>query len=141
MSRENVDILRMCNAAFNAHDLEGFLGFLAPEFEFVDHMGAVGEQSGSGIGTLRRQIEGWLETFPDFRADTEEFIEVGDRVVCVTQWRGTGSASGLEYHQPAAEVFTLRDGKVIRAEWGFADKAEALKAAGLGSRMPAPPFD
>jgi ketosteroid isomerase-like protein len=51
--------------------------------------------------------------------------------VCVTQWRGTGAASALPYGQAAAEVFTVREGKIVRAELGFADKAEALKAAGL----------
>ena len=30
---------------------------LHPDYEFVDHMGAVAEESGSGIETIRRQIE------------------------------------------------------------------------------------
>jgi ketosteroid isomerase-like protein len=72
-----------------------------------------------------------VEAFPDFRAETEEYIDAGDRVVCVTHWRGTGAASGLPYHQAAAEVFTVRDGKIVRAELGFDDKASALKAVGL----------
>jgi ketosteroid isomerase-like protein len=97
----------------------------------LDHMGAVGEDSGSEIGAVRRQLEGWFEAFPDFRAETEEFIDAGDRVVCVTQWRGTGAASGLPYHQPAAEVYTVREGKIVRAELGFDNKAAALKAVGL----------
>ena len=131
MSQENVEIVQRVNAAFNAHDIDGWLSFLDPEFEFVDYMGAVAEESGSGIETVRRQIEGWYETFPDFRAATEEFIDAGDRVVCVTHWRGTGASSGLDYHQPAAEVYTLREGKIVRAELGFSDKAAALEAAGL----------
>jgi ketosteroid isomerase-like protein len=131
MSRENIEIAKRCNAAFNAHDIDGWLTFLDPEFEFVDHMGAVSEESGSGVETIRRQAEGWLETFPDFRATTEEFIDAGYRVVCVTHWQGTGAGSGLPYSQHAAEVFTLRDGKIVHLEMGFADKAAALEAAGL----------
>jgi ketosteroid isomerase-like protein len=131
MSEENVEIAKRVNAAFNDHDVEGWLSFLDPEFEFVDHMGAVAEASGSGIETIRDQAEGWFEVFPDFRADTSEFIDAGDRVVCVTQWLGTGAASGLAYDQHAAEVYTLRNGKIVRAELGFADRAAALKAAGL----------
>jgi ketosteroid isomerase-like protein len=130
MSQENVEIVKRGNAAFNAHDIEDWLTFLDPEIEFVDHMGAVAE--GSGIEAIRRLlVEGWFEVFPDFRAATEEFIDAGDRVVCVTQWKGAGAASSLDYHQPAAEVYTLRDGKILRAELGFPDKAAALKAAGL----------
>ena len=131
MSQENVEIVRRCMAAFNAHDIAGWSSFLGSEFGFVDHRAAVGEDSASGIEAVRRQLEGWFEAFPDYRAETEEFIDAGDRVVCVTQWRGTGAASGLPYDQAAAEVFTVREGKIVRAELGFADKDDALKAVGL----------
>jgi ketosteroid isomerase-like protein len=107
------------------------LSFLAPEFEYVDHMGAVAEVEGSGIDAIRRQVEGWFDAFPDFRASVGEFIDAGDRVVSVTTWQGTGAGSGLPYYQEAAEVLTVRDGKIIRAELGFVDRAAALEAAGL----------
>src|SRR5690242_19081325 len=131
MSQENVELVRRCIAAFNAHDIAGWSSFLSSGFQFVDHMAAVGEDSASGIRAVRRQVEGWFEAFPDFRAETEEYIDACDRVVCATHWRGTGAASGLPYHQVAAEVFTVREGKIVRAELGFADKASALKAVGL----------
>jgi ketosteroid isomerase-like protein len=131
MSEENVEIVKRANAAFNAHDLDAWATFLDPEFEFVDYMGAVGEEAGAGLDAFRRQAQGWLETFPDFHAATEEFIDAGDRVVCVTHWQGTGAGSGLPYSQRAAEVYALRDGLVVRAELGFSDKAAALEAAGV----------
>src|SRR5262249_32285064 len=131
MSEENVEIVKRANAALNAHDVDGLLRLLHPDYEFIDHMGAVAEESGSGIETIRRQIEGWIESFPDFRAETEEYIDADDRVVCVTHWRGTGAGSGLTYSQRAAEVYTLRNGLIVRAELGFSDKAAALEAAGL----------
>jgi ketosteroid isomerase-like protein len=131
MSEENVEIVKRANAALNAHDIDGLMSFLDPEYEFVDHMGAVTEESGSGVERMRRLIEGWIEVFPDFRAETEEYIDAGERVVCVTHWQGTGAGSELPNSQRAAEVYTLRKGKILRAELGFADKAAALKAAGL----------
>jgi ketosteroid isomerase-like protein len=131
MAQENVEIVKRSYGAFNAHDVEVWLDFLDPEIEFVDHMAAVAEESGAGIETIRGLVDGWLETFPDFRAVVEEFIDAGDRVVCVTHWQGTGAGSGLPYSQRAAEIVTLRDGKIVRAELGFADKAAALRAAGL----------
>jgi ketosteroid isomerase-like protein len=131
MSQENVEILRGAVAAFNAHDIEGWVKYYDREFEFVDHMGAVAEEAGSGIEAVRLQVEGWFEAFPDFRAEVEEFINVGgDRIVSVTHWQGTGSGSGLPYSQHAAEMFTFRGGKIVRAELGFADKDAALEAAG-----------
>jgi ketosteroid isomerase-like protein len=131
MSQENVAIVKRAVDAFNAHDVEQWLSFIAAEFEFVDHMGAVAEERGTGRDAFRRQIEGWFEAFPDFRASVEEFIDAGDRVVSVTTWQGTGAGSRLPYYQKAAEVVTVRNGKITRAELGFADRAEALEAAGL----------
>ena len=131
MSQENVEIVKGAVDAFNAHELDRYLSFLAPEFEYVDHMGAVAEVQGSGIDAIRRQVEGWSDAFPDFRASVDEFIDGGDRVVSVTTWQGTGAGSGLPYYQEAAEVVTVRDGKIIRAELGFVDRASALEAAGL----------
>jgi ketosteroid isomerase-like protein len=131
MSQENVEVVKGAVDAFNAHELDRYLSFLAPEFEYVDHMGAVAEVEGSGIDAIRRQVEGWFDAFPDFRASVGEFIDAGDRVVSVTTWQGTGAGSGLPYYQEAAEVLTVRDGKIIRAELGFVDRAAALEAAGL----------
>lgn len=131
VSRENVEVVKRASAALNASDIDGLLGFFDPAFAFVDHMGAVAEESGAGIESFRRLAESWFEVFPDFRADTTEFIDAGDQVVCVTRWHGTGAASGLDYDQRAAELFTLRDGKIIRAEFGYTDRAQALEAVGL----------
>jgi ketosteroid isomerase-like protein len=131
MSQENVEIVRRAADAFNAHDVERWLSFYDREIEFVDHGGAVAEEQMSGIEAIRRLVEGWFEAFPDFRASVGEFIDAGDRVVAVTTWEGTGAGSGLPYYQQAAEVMTVRDGKIVYAELGFADRAAALGAAGL----------
>jgi ketosteroid isomerase-like protein len=129
---ENVEIVRRAAEAFNARDLETWASFFDPECEFVDHMGAAAEEEGASLASLRRLVAGWFEAFPDFRANIVELIDAGDRVVSVTEWRGTGAGSGLDYHQDAAEVLTIRDGKIVRLELGFADGTAALEAAGSG---------
>ena len=131
MSQENVEVVKGAVDAFNDHDLDRYLSFLAPEFEFVDHMGAVAEEQGTGLDAIRRQVEGWFEAFPDFRVSVDEYIDAGDLVVSVSTWQGTGAGSGLPYHQEAAEVTTIRDGTIVHVELGFADRAAALEAAGL----------
>jgi ketosteroid isomerase-like protein len=131
MSRENVEIVKQAADAFNARDLATWATFFDPAFEFVDHMGAVAEESGSSFETIRRQAEGWLETFPDFRAQITDLIDAGDRVISFTHWQGTGAASGLPYNQHAAEIATIRDGKFVHWELGFESKEAALEAAGL----------
>jgi uncharacterized protein (TIGR02246 family) len=53
-----------------------------------------------------------------------------DRVLSDFTWSGTGEASGVEAHLDTLVVFTLRDGKVVRAQFFF-DRAEGLRVAGL----------
>src|SRR5262245_24994674 len=113
MSQENVEIVKGTVDAFNDHDLDRYLSFLAPEFEFIDHGGAAAEEQGAGIDAIRRLVTSWFETFPDFRASVEEFIDAGNRVVSVTTWQGTGAGSGLPYRQDAAEVTTVRGSKIV----------------------------
>ena len=131
MSEENLELAKQASNAFNTRDLETWATYFDPAFEFVDHMGAVGEGSGSSFETIRRQAEGWLETFPDFQAEVTDAIDAGDRVITCTHWQGTGAGSGLSYSQHAAEIVTIRDGKFVYWELGFESKEAALKAAGV----------
>jgi len=45
---------------------------------------------------------------------------------------GKGKGSGVEVARPVnGQVWTIRDGRVTRLEFGFTDRNEALEAAGL----------
>jgi ketosteroid isomerase-like protein len=57
-------------------------------------------------------------------------IDAGDQVVVVHYERGRGKGSGVEVEHRVANVFDLRDGRVIRKR-PFANRSEALAAAGL----------
>ena len=90
-----------------------------------------------GLGTyrgregIRDAWEAWREAFPDARLDVEEIIECGGGdVVCVVHARGRALSSGVEIDQPAAGIWTIRDGMAIRGQ-AYATRAEALEAVGL----------
>jgi ketosteroid isomerase-like protein len=59
---------------------------------------------------------------------TEEVIEVGERVLVTAHHRGRGRGSGVEVDTRLYSLYTLRDGKVIRAD-EYTDRSEALEAA------------
>jgi ketosteroid isomerase-like protein len=63
-----------------------------------------------------------LEAFP--RGD------LGDRVLVLGRVRARGRESGVELDSPLGWVFTVRGGKLAKAE-GFLSRAQALEAAGL----------
>ena len=47
--------------------------------------------------------------------------------------RGTDNFSGIEVDYEWAAIWTIQDGKVLRAQ-GYLNRAEALKPPGCGSR-------
>ena len=72
-----------------------------------------------------------MDAFGQFPLDDPEVVAVGaDKVVAHYRLDLSGRASGAGVEFDYCAVFTVRQGKVLRAHW-FADRAEALEAAGL----------
>ena len=84
-----------------------------------------------GRVAVRRYIEGYMETFPGFRAELEECVATPDgRVLTTTRYTGRARASGMDMDWRQSVVYTVESGLIVRAEEYF-DRAEALEAAGL----------
>jgi ketosteroid isomerase-like protein len=60
----------------------------------------------------------------------KKLIDLGDRVLSVDEWRGTGEISGVQASIPVTGVWTLAAGKITRIRFYF-DHQEALEAVGL----------
>jgi ketosteroid isomerase-like protein len=72
----------------------------------------------------------WLEVWEWFWIEAEEIIDAGDQVVALTHNQGKPKHGGAEVSDRRAEVWTLRNGKVIRHK-SYDDRTEALLAAGV----------
>jgi ketosteroid isomerase-like protein len=66
----------------------------------------------------------------EFRVEAEEFVDAGDRIVVGGRIRGRGHGSGVKVDGPVFMVWTFSDGRAVLQQW-FADRSEALEAAGL----------
>jgi len=71
-----------------------------------------------------------LEAFEDVRLDPEELVDLGDRYLVMVDLNGHGAGSGVSISQPLFQLFTLREGLIVRQD-DFLDRAEAFEAAGL----------
>jgi uncharacterized protein len=131
MSQENVEIVRRGYEAFNRGDIDGVVGLLAPDFEYVAS-GLVPGVGGKyrGADGLRRFAETFWSEFDDPRIEVHELIDTGERVVASTTMRGHGKQSGAQTSWGVCQLWTVRDGRAVRGQ-GFPTKAEALEAAGL----------
>jgi len=114
-----------------AADPDGAVADMAPDCEYI----AVGTVPGHA-GTYRgpegyKEFVAWLaEEFSNAHAHVDALIDAGDSVVVGATLRGRGRQSGIPATFTFWQVWTFADGKVVHGQ-GFADKAEALQAAGL----------
>ena len=133
MSQENVETVRRSNAAFNRGDRDGTFADYHPDVEWRDLQHAPdASESVRGIASVYAIWDQWATPFGEFTADVEEYVDAGEFVVAVTRWRATGGASGVTVDQHTADLYTFKDGKIVRVTLGYPDKDAALGAVELG---------
>jgi ketosteroid isomerase-like protein len=115
--------------AFLGGDPTSGLSFCDPDIEW-DGTNLPDGTVARGHEAIVEHAMRWAEMWDDWRMEPERFIDTGgDQVVLV--FRETGrSETGLQMNERHAELYTLRDGKVVYRK-GFSDPDEALEAAGL----------
>ena len=131
MSEENVEIVRRSLEAFSGGDMEEMLSYMDPEGEL--HSAIVGGAEGNvyrGHEGFRKWYADSFESFEELRNEWSEFRDLGDRVLVFGRVKARGRESGVELDSPMGWVFTVRRGKLMKAD-GFLSRAEALEAAGL----------
>ena len=131
MSQENVELTQRVFEAFNRRDFDGLLAMLDDSITWRS-LFSVETHHLQGKEPLRAHWASQVEAV-DVYLELQELIPVGDsRVVAVAKWSGRGQASGVSVDASAAQVFTIQRDKVVCVET-YANKSEALEAAGLAS--------
>lgn len=107
-----------------------------PEMETLmqapDYAGPQGTLTYSGFHGFIEAWKEWLEPYAAYSIELHEVtVGPGGRVLTLGEQRATTRTGGVELREPAAAVFTLRDGRVVRAEFHL-DPETAKRAAGLG---------
>jgi ketosteroid isomerase-like protein len=74
------------------------------------------------------RLRAWLDEWEDWRAEADDYLEIGNHVVVLASYHGRGRGSGAPIHQQGAHVFELRNGKVVRLEI-FATREKAIESA------------
>ena len=134
MSRENVELVEAWAAAIPRavdDDVEELISYVDPEGEL--HSAIVGGAEANiyrGHDGFRRWVADSFESFEAVENEWSQFRDLDDRVLALGHVKARGRASGMELESPMGWVFTIRRGKVAKAE-GFLSRAEALEAVGL----------
>jgi limonene-1,2-epoxide hydrolase len=126
VAERDLEAVRSFIDGFNDQDFDLFLSVLDPEVELHTlKLGLItGHEEARRWATKRPGGLQQLLVIDDLRSSGEQVL-----ALLRQQWRWEDGDEVAEENEVAA-LFTLRDGRIVR--WRpFADRAEALRAAGL----------
>ncbi len=90
-----------------------------------------GDKANVGLDGMRAVWLDWLAPWATYRSEAERAIDLEDRVLLLFSAYGRLEGSAAEVKDELASIWTLRDGKIARAEFLATTHAEALAAVGL----------
>jgi ketosteroid isomerase-like protein len=126
-----VEIVRTQLEMWNRGDLEGSLKYISPEWEWHPARLFPGTHAVyRGKQGLRRFWNTFREPWESIRIEIERIEDLGERVLVLLKFYGTGKKSGVDVTQRYANVVTFRDG-LITYQVGYGDWESALEAVGL----------
>ena len=109
---------------------EALMPVVHPGFENVRPGLLGGGKTYVGVDGMTDAWLDWLAPWATYRIEIEKAIDLGNRVLVLTLALGRPAGSEYEVPTTGATIWTFRDGKIVRVE-NYADRAEALEAAGL----------
>jgi ketosteroid isomerase-like protein len=129
MSEKNVEIVLGQWDAWNDGDLAAWAQAWDSEVVVVAPKDWPEGAESLGLDAWRRQAERLRSTWAEARIEVDEIREADDRVLAQIRYVTVGTDTGIPFETPMGVVLVLRDGKIVRACFGWT-MAEALTAAG-----------
>jgi ketosteroid isomerase-like protein len=134
MSSENVEIVRKATDAYRRGALEEGATWMDPEIVWdMSRLQVPDAAVYRGFDGLLKFFSLWQESWESLELEPLEFIEAGDQVVTVIRQSGRGRLSGAEVEHRFAQLWTLRDRKIVRMDM-YPDREAALEAADTTER-------
>jgi ketosteroid isomerase-like protein len=128
MSRENMEILRRADAAFQRGDLTAALADMDEDMTATRAAPLPDIKTYEGREGVRQMLLDWVEGFSDFAMSAEEFIDLNDRQVLVRiHQRAQGTQSGVPIEADFWFLYGFRNRKVVRLDV-YLSKHQALEA-------------
>jgi ketosteroid isomerase-like protein len=103
---------------------------LADDAEWVNPHDAIEPGTRRGAAGFNDAIRNVFSAWDEVRFDVERVIENRDHVVTLGVLHGRVHGPGMEIDSPHGQIWTFREGRVIRMQW-FNTHDETLDAAGL----------
>ena len=131
-SKETTELLRQFYEYFNQRDLDAVLELCAPEVEVYkdpEVVEMVAAFTPRGQERVAQYLRGWLDSWDAYQARPEQILEGGEEVAVLVHLRARGKGSQFDIEEDMADVFTVRDGKIVRLRL-YIRRQDALQAIG-----------
>jgi ketosteroid isomerase-like protein len=129
MSRENVELIRRgYDALWRGGNWKAAFAGLDPEVEWITHDAVTGG-TGKGREAVTEFFRDWLDQWDEHDVQYELTDLGGDRVLVDCHLSARGKRSGAEVEAHVVQIWTVREGRVVRMEL-FTDREEGRRAAG-----------
>jgi ketosteroid isomerase-like protein len=130
MSQENVELVRRAYEHFaQTGELEASV--YSSDIEWHSAAEDPITEPARGVDGVRTLIQEVRESLDDFRTEPFEYLDGGDYVVAGLLHRGRGKESAAEVEMREWNVFLIQGGAITSVH-EYANREEALRAAGLG---------
>ena len=127
-----MELLRRAHEAFNRRDLDGFLGFMDPEVDFVTRDVRVeGDPRYRGHDGIRAWWGDLFEVFPDSSIEVLDVRDLDRHLISDIQLRGRGAVSEAPFEQ---RVWQANEWRAGRATWWQTFDSEAAALEAIASR-------
>ncbi len=124
----NLDVVKRMYAAFASRQRDVILQLFAPDIEWVQNEGFPG--GGRHVGAeavLDGVFAKFRQEWDAWQAVVSEWIDAGDTVIALGEYRGTFKATGRSTTAAFAHVYRVRGGRIVRFEQ-FTDTAKVAEA-------------
>jgi hypothetical protein len=132
-SAESVALLRRFYESFNQRDVDAVLELCSGDVEIYkdpEVVEMVAALTPRGQERVAQYLAGWLESWADYSARPEEFLQSGDEVAALIQIRARSKGSQFQIEEKLADVFTVRNGRIARFRL-YVQRRDALNALGI----------
>ena len=132
MSQENLEVVRKSCEAWLRGDFDAMSEINHPEVEWdtTNFEGWMERKVYRGREEVMRFLEEWLASWDSYEAGVDKLVDAGEWVVVFWWQRMTGRGSGVPVALDSAQVWTVREGRVLRID-NYTDRGKALEAVGI----------
>jgi ketosteroid isomerase-like protein len=122
----NLEIVQQLYAAFAARDRETILQIFAPDIEWIQNDGFPDGGRHVGAETVLDDVFAKFRTDWDkWQAIVEEWLDAGETIIALGEYRGTHKHSGKAMTAAFAHVYRVQDGRITK----FQQFTDTLKVA------------